>query len=355
MKSKKRRVLSGILYISLTIAVIVLIGVLDPQIKDLPEALKRFELFWLLACVGSLLMFWLTDALLLHDITTYIYKKVPLRHSIKVGLIGLYYGALTPFATGGQPMQVVYMKRRKIPFGTSICIVGIKFLIYELSICFFFIISMFARGAAFYTENNQMFWLTIFGFAINLLLMFMIVLTLFNKKLVLRAGRGIVRLLARIKLIKNKEQVLHSFETSIDEYQTAASYLSKYKLRALRSFLISLVNLSFLFIIPYFIYRAFGLKDMGVLDILTLQAFLYLAVSFIPTPGSSGAAEGGFYFFFKSIFPQGTIVIGMLVWRFLTYYLMLIMGSILVVLDEVFTIRCHEREKAQAKMKKGED
>ncbi|MGI5849954.1 MAG: lysylphosphatidylglycerol synthase transmembrane domain-containing protein [Christensenellales bacterium] len=344
MKKKKRTSLIRIIYIIATIMAIVLIGFLDPSIKEMAGALKLFNLWWLFACIISLLLYWLTDALLLHDITDYMYKKEPFIQSVKVGLIGLYYCALTPSSSGGQPIQVVYMHRNKIPVGTSTCIVCIKFVVYELSLCSFYIVAMLIRGTYYYTYYNQVFWLTTLGFVINLIAVFFIILTLFNKKFVVKLGGGLIRLLSRFKFIKKKEQAIENFEKTIDDYHTAAAYLSRYKLRAVGSFFISVINLAFLFIIPYFIYLAFGHTDRGLLEMLTMQAFLFIAVSFVPLPGSAGASEGGFYLFFGSFFVNAPIYIAILIWRFLTYYLMLIVGSILVVFDEVFTMRRLKRE-----------
>ncbi len=349
MKKKKRTSLFRLLYIGFTILAIVLIGIFDPSIKKMAVAFEQLSLRWLYVCIASLLLYWLTDGLLLHDITSYMYKREKLSSSIKIGIIGLYYGALTPFATGGQPMQVVYMHRNKIPVGTSTCIVCIKFVVYELSLCAFYIAAMLFRGIYFYTNHNQVFWLTTLGFIVNLLAVFFIILTIRNKKLVLRIGNSLIRFLNRIKIIKEKEQAFVNFEKTIDDYHTAAAYISKYKLRAIGSFLISVINLAFFFAIPYFIYLAFGHTQYTMIDLITMQAFLYLAVSFFPTPGGAGAAEGGFYLFFSTFFINIPVYIAMLIWRFLTYYLMLIVGSILVVFDEVFAIRRLKKETIKEK------
>ena len=344
MKSKKRTSVIRIAYIAATILVIVLIGFLDPSIKVMAGALKQFNIWWLVACIAALLLYWLTDALLLHDITDYMYRREPFRQSFKVGLLGLYYCALTPLSSGGQPMQVMYMHRNKIPVGTATCIVCIKFVVFELSLCSFYIFAMIARGAYYFTNYNQVFWLTTLGFVINLIALFFIILTLFNKRFVVRLGKGIIRLLSKIKIVKKTEKVLENFEKTIEDYHTAAAYLSRYKLRAVGSFFISVINLGFLFIIPYFIYLAFGHTQYGLGDLFIMQAFLYITVSFVPMPGSAGASEGGFYLFFSSFFTMAPVYIAMLIWRFLTYYLMLIVGSIFVVFDELFMMRRAKRD-----------
>ena len=335
---KKRTHLFSFIYMGVTIVAIIVILLFAADLDEIGQALEKFNMWWLFSCVGALLLYWLMDALLLHDITKYMYKKEPLLQSIKVGLIGLYYCALTPSSTGGQPMQVVYMRRNKVPVGTATCIVCIKFVIYELSLCSIYIVGMCLRGAYFYTNHNEAFWLAVLGFVINLVAVVFIILTIINKKLVMKMGRGLISLLSKIKIIKNKEHTIENFEHTIDDYHTAAAYISKYKLRALGSFFISVLNLSFLFVIPYLIYLSFGYSASNVIDIFTMEAMLFLAVSFFPLPGAAGASEGGFLLFFSPFFGAATAV-AMLIWRFLTYYMMLIVGSLLVVFDEVISIK----------------
>ncbi len=138
-----------------TIVAIVLIGLFAADLKAIAEALKDFHVWWLVSCVGAVLLFWLSDALLLHDITQYMYKAQPLSQSIRVGLIGLYYSALTPSSTGGQPMQVVYMKRNNVPVGTATCIVSIKFVVFELSLCALYIVGLVVRGPYYYETATK--------------------------------------------------------------------------------------------------------------------------------------------------------------------------------------------------------
>jgi hypothetical protein len=336
----------------ITLVALVLIGLFATDLKKIAEALENFNIWWLTACLGAVLFFWFTDALLLHDITSYMYKAQPLSQSIRIALIGQYYSALTPSASGGQPAQVMYMKRNNVPVGTATCIVSIKFVVYELSLCAIFAAGIIMRGQHFYVHSNEAFWLTMLGFAFNLIAVSCIILTIVNKRLVLGIGKGILRLLARLKIIRHLENKLDIFEKTIDDYHTAASYISKYKLRALGSILISVVNLTALYVIPYLIYLSFGYSEYNIFDMLVMGAFISLAVSYFPLPGAAGASEGGFLLFFSRFFvTAGATAVAMLIWRFLTYYLVLIIGSLLVLFGEVFSIR---RRRRRAKIKSGE-
>lgn len=340
---KKKNQLFSIIYIAITIIIIILILVFGPSIEEMREALKNFNKWWFLSTIAALLLYWFSDAVLLDDITAYMYKREPLHRSIKVSLIGLYYSALTPSSTGGQPMQVIYMHRNKMPVGTASCIVGIKFVIYELSLCTIYIVGLLLRGEYFYTYHNEAFWLGVLGFFINLAAVVIIILSIIKKTLVLNIGKKLLNLLERIKLIKHKEQLTESFEKVIEEYHTAATYILKNKLRTIGSYLISTINLVFMLLIPYLIYLSFGYNTDSIFDIFIIETFLFLAVSFVPLPGAAGASEGGFLLFFSPFFGV-TTSIAMLIWRFMTYYLIIIVGSLVVVGDEMFTMHRKKKE-----------
>ena len=344
---RKRPYLFSFIYMGVTIVAIIVILMFAADLDEIRQALAGFNIWWLVACVAALLLYWLADALLLYDITHYMYQKVSFGQSLKVGLIGLYYCALTPSSTGGQPMQVVYMRRDGIPVGTATSIVSIKFVIYELSLCALYIAGMCLRGSYFYTNHNEAFWLAVLGFVINLIAVVVIILALVNQKLVLKIGCWVISLLARLRIIKKKEQAVENFEHTIEDYHEAATYIAKHKLRAFGSFWISVLNLSFLFVIPYLIYLSFGYSANNILDVFTMEAMLFLAVSFFPLPGAAGASETGFVFFFGPFFGAAKYV-AMLIWRFLTYYMMLIVGSLIVVFDEVISLKRVKKAKANS-------
>ncbi len=348
MNKDKRKKIFRILYIVGTILVITLIGLLDKSLVNVVDALKSINCTFILIGFASVVLFWITDGLLLHHITSYIYGKTSLFNSLKAGVIGLYYGALTPFASGGQPMQVVYMNGKDIPYGPSMCIVAVKFIVYEMSLCIFYIAAMLFRGGYFYANYRQVFWLTTLGFVINLAAVVLIAFIMADKKIPYKIGYGIVKLLNKIKIIKKPEKAYSSIDKTIEEFHESTYYIKKYKDKVAISVLISFANLAFLFAIPYFIYIAFGHNQKSIIDLITMQAFLSLAVSFFPLPGASGASEGGFYLFFSAYFTKVPVFIAMLIWRFISYYAILIFGAVMVVVEEMFKMRKQKRTNQDA-------
>ena len=79
-------------------------------------------------------------------------------------------------------------------------------------------------------------------------------------------------------------------------------------------------------IIPFFVLTAFG-GEVDFLPCLVTTVAITSAVYFVPTPGNAGAAEGTFYVVFSAL-SEGYVFWAMLVWRFFSYYIYIIMGAI---------------------------
>lgn len=345
-KSKKSGILRYV-YIAFTIIIIALIGALDPDFVGMLDALETLNPLWILVCLVAVLCYWFTDALLVKHITSYLCDtRYNIWSSFKIGIIGLYYAALTPSSTGGQPFQVIYMKRDGIGAGIGTGIVSVKFIVYQLSLCSIYIAAMLTKVFGLFDIRNDLFFLATVGFIINLALVLFIGISILNRKFVDKCGFGIIRLLTRIRIIKNPDKATASLGKTFDEFHEAIRYMSQNKWKVFVSYLISIINLLFLFSISYLVYRAMGFNEAAFIEIAIMQAFLFLAVSFVPTPGSAGTSEGGFYLFFGHIFPSGKIFLGMLLWRFLTYYLILFAGCAVVMFCEFKTAR--QKKKANA-------
>lgn len=351
-KKKKRQNILRFLYIGATIVAILLIGLLNHDIDTLKEIIPKINKNWIGIAVLAIVFFWLSDALLLKQVTSYIFEKQKFRKSLKIGIMGLYYGALTPFSSGGQPMQVVYMRREGIPVGTSTSIVTVKFIVYELSLCLLYIIAMIVKGSFFYENYHHIFWLTTAGFILNLLAVAFISMVMLNRSFTEKFVHGFIHFLSKIKIIRKEEKRTSKIDTLIDDFFISSTYIKNDIKHFFISIIISVINLAFLFAIPYFIYRAFGLTNESFILIFTLQAFLFLAVSFVPLPGAAGASEGGFYIFFSKFFGSIPIFMPMIIWRFLTYYLILVVGSIFVVTAE---LRHIHRSKRNTQKKRSEN
>ncbi len=349
-KSKKNRsklkFIWQLVYIFGTFFIIYLLGFADPSFLNIGESLKRFNSFWLLICGVCVLGFWLIQGVVLNYCTASMYCKISYWKNLKITLIGEYYSAVTPFSTGGQPMQMGYYKRYGVGFAKSSCILAVRFIGYILSLCIFFVVMMIFRGAMIYTQYTALFWLTTVGFLVNFGSVLFLFFIIIKRNLVMRIGMFVIRVLTKLRFFKKKkERMVQKFEDGVEEFAAAGDYLKKDIRKTLVVILLSLASVACLYSITYCIYKGVGLSGAGYLDLFTMQVFLYLAVAFFPTPGAIGASEGGFYLFFALFFPANMLYFAMILWRLFTYYSNLIVGAVIIIWDEVYYMLKGKRRK----------
>lgn len=335
-KKSSKKLIWQLVYIFGTLILIYLLGFADPEFQKIGDRIQQFHMGWLAMGLAGVLGFWLIQGGVLKYCTHFMGDKVSYWRNLKVTIIGEYYSAITPFSTGGQPMQMAYYKRYGIGLAKSSCLLSIRFIGYISSLCMFYIFMMIFNGSALYEQYTAVFWLTTLGFVFNIGSVIFIIVLLINKNLVLRIGNWVIRFLVRFKLFRKKEEAMRNkFTKGVDDFSAAGQYLRHHAVKCALVILLSILSIMCLYSVSYFIYRAMGFHEYGYLDLFTMQTFLYLAVAFVPTPGAIGASEGGFYLFFGVFFPQNLLYLAMFLWRLFTYYLNLIAGAVIIIWDEL--------------------
>lgn len=241
-------------------------------------------------------------------------------------LLGKYYDNITPAAIGGQPFQIYYMRKHsKLPAGisTSIPIFGmisgqIGFIIIAV-LCFLF--------GSLSIDNAALIGTACFGLLFYAFWPVIVMIATFlpngAKELIAIFVKG----LAKIHIVKNKNEAIAKIEFEVDEYAKSIRRILKTKGLFTKTVLLSIGFNAFVAMIPFFVLNAFG-GGVDFLPCFVITVAVTSAVYFIPTPGNTGAAEGTFFVVFSAL-SQGYVFWAMLVWRFFSYYIYVLMGPII--------------------------
>ena len=239
-----------------------------------------------------------------------------------VAVLGKYYDNITPLGAGGQPFQIFYLRRHDIPTGyaSAIPVAGffglqISFVLIAL-VCFilnFRVTDLVALRIAAY-----------FGLLMYLLLPGVMLLFTFWPGPVGGAIMKLLRIGAKLHIIKDYDRTAEKVNASLSEYRESVLLMLKEKTLPWIVLGCSLLYEALLMSIPFFVLKAFG-GSASFFDTFTMSLYVYAAITCVPTPGNAGAAEGAFYTLFSSLQPA-YLFWGMLVWRFFSYYAMLILG-----------------------------
>ncbi|QZY56392.1 lysylphosphatidylglycerol synthase transmembrane domain-containing protein [Crassaminicella profunda] len=318
-------------YVVLFLLIILTFWILiaNNDFSRLPYLLTKIDKGYFSLAIGCMLLYWIVNTIILIDTSKMVYSQLTFKKAFKITMIGQYYSAITPFASGGQPAQIYYMTKDKICTGKGTSILMIKFMIYQMVVTVYAIIMFLLKWNDLSKDIAIALPFILTGICISFIGIFMIFLLFFNENIVGKIFNMILKHLKKFNNVNNLERKLEEY---LVEYTESIKELKKHRGVAIKLSCMTFLQLTCYFSITYFIYIAFGLKDASIIDIIALQSLLYMAVSFIPTPGTVGASEGGFHILFSFLFKENFLIYAMLLWRIISYYSCIIIGGLTTLL-----------------------
>jgi len=262
-------------------------------------------------------------------------KKFRPLFSYKTSAIGRYYDLITPMGSGGQPFEIYHLKKNGYSGDVATAIPLAKYMFWQFTFTLLCIIILVTYSHN--VESTLVLVLAWIGLiAVVLLFLFVLFMSL-TKKLGASIVVGILKLLHKMKIIKDYRKTLKKVLQFVKQYQFCMKSFAKSPLTILFSVLVSLGSIVCNSIIAYFVCSAFNPNlSVTIWDILCKCTICELAVCFVPLPGGSGATELSFNALVGSLFPVGTLFWGILIWRLLTYYLYIVQGAIIMIFDMIF-------------------
>ena len=137
-----------------------------------------------------------------------------------------------------------------------------------------------------------------------------------------------MKLLSRLHLIRSSDTSAETVFRSLNEYAESLHLIRQQPHLFAKLMIYSLLYQMAILSVPYFVLRAFGTVNHWW-AVFSLVVYIYAAITIIPTPGNSGAAEGSFYLVFSSL-TGGYLFWAMLIWRLFVYYGWLLLGLIVL-------------------------
>ena len=333
-KSTKSKIINFLFIFAVFIGLIVYMINVD-GLENILNVLRNADYKWILAGLGCLAIEWLSEAYIMHIPLKKMYPKHKFKLSLQTNIIGRLFNNITPFSSGGQPFQAYILKKHGLRASDTLSVLMMKFVVYQFGLFTWAIILLLSNLDFFNNTFGNYIWLVVLGFVMNLIATVFILTAGINKNIILKLAKPFIKLGAKIKIgkkkiVKDYETALTKIDGSISNYSEQFNKMKGQKKIIIKMFAIQLVQLLAYFSIPFMIYQAFGNVGTSYIQVILVQAYLLLVMSFIPTPGSGLGAEGGFAIFYKTIFATG-LNLAILFWRMYTFYLPIIIGVLVFV------------------------
>lgn len=305
-------------------------------IDNISYVLRTANYKWILLGLVCLAVDWILDSLVVYIPLKKMYPNHKYLLSFKTNIIGKFFNNITPFSSGGQPFQAYILSKHGLRASDTFSVLMLKFVVYQVSLFSWALIFMLANFTFFNSAFHGHYFLVLLGFFLNLIATLAIFIAGINEKLILKIVNPLIKFGAKIKigkfcLVKDLDATLNKAQDSISNYSNQFNEMKKQKGTLIKMYIAEMLHFIAYFSIPFMIYKAFDNTGTTYLQILTVQTFLLLIMSFIPTPGSGLGAEWGFALLYKPIFISG-LYMAILFWRIYIFYLPIIIGAFMFFL-----------------------
>ncbi len=328
-KPSKKKVILTILFVLVNIGVIAATAIVEfsknaSEVKGIPFLGLDFR--YLFAAVACVVVFYASETTKHMIMMRHMLGKPDLKTAFQVTVVGKYYDNVTPLGAGGQPFQIFFLSKRGLPKGAAASMPILAFTTANFGfVILALLVFIINPGAIDSMVVRVSAWI---GLAFYAAVPFAIIIFTIAPKFAKGVFCFFIHLFAKLRLIKDEEKSKEGTLRSMNEYRDVIrSVANREGMRVIALLLLlSLVYYIALCLMPHYVLRAFG-GAAGWFQSFCITVYIYAAVTFIPTPGNAGAAEGTFYALF-SVLTGAYLFWAMLVWRFFCYYLFLVMGGL---------------------------
>lgn len=338
-KNKTLKRIATVLFVILNVVIIYFIAVdAYSKAKDNVRAIGTFSFTSILFLLGGGLCFLIVlgcETAKYMLMMRHLGEKVSIRHAFSTAALGKYYDCITPSGAGGQPFQIWYLHSKGYSSGASSAMPLSAFFTMQFGFVFLgIVVAIFGNGAPIDISIKLVSYIGIFTYTLAPV---MIVITGVAPKLAMRIVAFFVRIGAKLHILKKPNHTLMKSIKGLNNYSRNVKKITSNKKLLIELLLLSLLFQVAMCSMPFFAVHAMG-GDMNYFTALALCVFIQAAITLIPTPGNSGAAEGLFYLIFQEFWP-------MMIWRLMCYYSFIILGALIYAYNAI--VKLFEKKKSK--------
>lgn len=331
VKKQLFNLLFAAILIGITITVLI-VNNRELNYDNIAAFLRESNGYCIAAAFVCMLLFIAFEALSLHRITRKLGHKGRFVSSLAYSAADVYYSAITPSASGGQPASAFYMVRDGMGAGKATFALVFNLIGYTAAILVI-AVSAFVINPAVFSSIDAWFarFLIIAGIVVQAVLLGFFVACMFCGGAVLKLGKKFISFLHKIRLVKKPEKWVKKLSDEVEKYRSCLAEIKKSPVLFIETLAFNVVQRVSQTLIPCFVCYAVD-PSVSFADLYVLQAFVLLGYNCVPLPGGVGAYEYLYLNLYCLYFDRAFIVIAMMVSRVISYYFCIVVsgGYILV-------------------------
>ena len=296
------------------------------------DYVSRAKPGWLACAIVAMLGFVFFEGCALHAACHALHYDPKQSRCFSYAAADIYFSAITPSASGGQPACAYLMMKDGIPGIVSTAVLLLTLAMYAMSILVIGIVSFLVRPSVLMAFGVPSRILIGVGFAIQIGLAALFILLIKSENLLESLCRGTIGLLAKLHLLRRKEERLEKLERTMAEYRDCVALLSGHRPMLIKSFLFNLLQRASQIAVTMLVYLAMGGRMRRAIDIFAMQSYVVLGSNCVPIPGAMGVADYLMLDGFNAFLAQDQVAGMELLSRTISFYSCVLLCGITVLI-----------------------
>ena len=307
---------------------------LKDNFNEISSILLQADMKWIVVVFVITLLYQVIIGVILVVLTRLSKPDFKIREGILNAVIASFFHGVTPSASGGQFAQVYVFKKHGVPVSESAGILWMDFILYQSTMVVLVLVLLILRFSYFYHHFSNLFAIVLVGFVVNsLVILGLWAIAKFPRFYTWLTTKGI-EIGFKLRIVKDKEKAVSNLNLQLERFANETDHLQSHRPMIIKCVLLNILRLFLYYIIPYFCALALDIQVpfSMIIDIIALSAFVSMINAFIPIPGASGGTEAAFVLMFSNLFGNILATSCMILWRFVSYYFVMLLGGIVFVL-----------------------
>ena len=263
----------------------------DFSAKKFLSYLSNASPVWIFAAVLSMIAYIVVEAYAIIYLCRGLGYKCKWKNGFFYSASDIYFSAITPSATGGQPACAYFMVKDKVPGAVATVTLLLNVMMYTLSLVLTGIIIMIINPKTFFCFHPVSMILIAIGYILQLVLALLFYFVLYKKDFLHRICNNTLRLFGKIHLINNVEKKLAKLNKTMEEYHSYSNILKKQRRMIIKTLFLNVLQRFAQIAVTMFVFLATGGILGQALDIWSIQNFVVIGASCIPIPGAIGITD----------------------------------------------------------------
>ena len=358
-KSRTKKTIFQIAFLAALMFVTYYLIMRDKDVGQVWQVLVNSSKIWLIVSIASMTLYIFCGGWAIRVLMKGRNQKVSIWQCFKYSFIEFYFSAITPSSSGGQPVQLIYMGKDDFSVSDSGVVLVAITVLYKVSFliitAIFFIITWGYISVPMF-DNKLVLSLAIIGLVLNLGLIGILLILLFSKRLLEFLMKIVVKILGKLHIVKNVPEKIERYKETVERYHNCANFFMQHKGLVVKAFGVLTIQRMALLIIPFFVYKSFGLSGYSFVQIIATQCLLNLCADMMPLPGAVGINETIFLTLFTPIFLEQNITTALLLSRGISFYVMVIVAGVVVCgIQLVGIFRVKRAKSRETKLEAGNE